>query len=46
MTQTLQSEAQERGQAGGTDLVSSDGMSTKNVDETYQGKTMECEERR
>lgn len=43
---TLQSEAQERGQAGDTDLESSDEMPTKNVDETDQGKNMECGERR
>lgn len=37
----LQPEAQERGQAGDTDLVSSDGTSTEKIEETDQGKHME-----
>lgn len=38
----LPSEAQERGQAGDTDLMTSDEMSTENADETDQGKHTEC----
>lgn len=44
---TLQPEAQERGQAGDTDLVSSDGISTEKIEEADQGKHMgHGEERR
>lgn len=43
---TLQSKAQERSQAGDTDLVLSDGMSTEKIDEAGQGKHMEGGEER
>lgn len=38
----LPSEAQERGQAGDTDPMASNVISTENIDETDQGKHMEC----
>lgn len=43
---TLQSKAQERSQAGDTDLVLLDGMSTEKIDEAGQGKHMEGGEER